>query len=921
MRIKKRINYFLLIVLLFFSYTSFANAAIANDINYEITSFNLTKEGKMSIEGWSFVDHADNYGGKNLTTWIIAYRGTWNKKWAKKSNCNKAKDKKGNRLCYAIDTTASKINGHVQDMYYLRCVGGACNPTTRSKFLKRVKNGETYHGSTCMKAVTGAANSHCIYYNVGFKAETVSMKTLSSTLGSNKKIKFMIVSQIKIKHPNKTIRRYTRMGFLPSDCKIKSNSCKNNKWYDVYTEKTTKSDGTEIKSTYKAKFNGLNNKIEFTAMSARGFTSETVRGNSSSQRTTEFNYRKNHNVYYVRKRGTIRKYYNYKGNGKGEFYARRIKISKNKSSGGSWAWTAWLINPGSFSIQLTPDSTPPSTTTDDPCDEYCIGGLCDATKCTHEEPEKLANPVNNDDSHSECTDATLSTNKDGTTAKVQVDSNQYYYRMNVTVADKYFKLKDNSLDFLDEDEVEEEIPDDDLEISDIDYESDDGVEADNSGDVEEVEDDEDIGDSGVTDIYDDDDDETSTGDGVSTAGGNIIKDGDYYYFPITLYALIDVEQTGQFSIVKGGGNAGSGYKFSNGSLVVPAGGYFNYAFDYTVRAKWSNGSFKANGNTGTSPNNTYVGTIEVPIKNSNGSSINAAVSLKKDSDYLYKKNGSSFTGVMYNLDLYKTIAQEKMNSILQNNMSDNVSVNVVFDNSNNYKSLEKETRAGTLKRDSSTSLPSNGVWAPNSNIQLKYHYEINQAYAKVNGNDYSYYSYAPEKVNDSNYVASLNKAVYYIPTNMNTGDKFKFTVESDSLSLWDDVIFSYNASCYVTAVNTLKPPPSGNGSSNLSYRTIDVNDPFPSTVNRIASNWSRNLTANKLRINNTFNDMNKYYYKTKKMTDRIDASTSYSSFNDVLSSGNSTYIRDNYFGYITRNRTKTHCEIGRYNSSICDLVN
>ena len=45
--------------------------ALENDIIYDVDTFNIDENNKMKITGWSFIDHADNWGGKNLETYII----------------------------------------------------------------------------------------------------------------------------------------------------------------------------------------------------------------------------------------------------------------------------------------------------------------------------------------------------------------------------------------------------------------------------------------------------------------------------------------------------------------------------------------------------------------------------------------------------------------------------------------------------------------------------------------------------------------------------------------------------------------------------------------------------------------------------------------------------------------------------------
>ena len=355
---------------------------LANSINYEITSFEITDKGIIEMTGWSFIDHADNYGGLNLKTYIIAYTGNWNNGWNSNYNtCVK------NGKCLVYETTASKIEGQIEDAYYIRCTNDSCNPDKKIYYHNEVKKGESYK-DYCTKS-----GSHCTYYNIGFTIsphKNIKISDLEKKFGNNE-VKFRILSRVKTnydwngKKNQKTTSDSTDIGVLPQNCNtVFGKKCTNNGVYKSQ-ETTTISDGEKVikkennktsitttkiitKERYEVTVGGVNNTVTFTAVSARRF--KTLYGiDSEGNFTTGQKYN-------ILAKGNRQQYNNYKGNNKGTFFGRRYKLND-----GYWAWSAWIKTTGKLSIKLKKDTQEKTDTkVSEYCDNfYCVGGNCDYT--------------------------------------------------------------------------------------------------------------------------------------------------------------------------------------------------------------------------------------------------------------------------------------------------------------------------------------------------------------------------------------------------------------------------------------------------------------------------------------------------------------------------------------------------------------
>ena len=160
---KKLVNYFVfLIVFLVCIPIRSVFAAADYKISYDVTEFSITKE-EIIFKGFSFLDHMDNYGGRNMQTYIAAYSGGWNKQWNDINKCN------ASNHCYAVKSTTSSYKEY--DLYFIRCIGDACTEQYRLQRARNLKNGtEKYELNTCNEPGSASGvyykDSHCAYHEV-----------------------------------------------------------------------------------------------------------------------------------------------------------------------------------------------------------------------------------------------------------------------------------------------------------------------------------------------------------------------------------------------------------------------------------------------------------------------------------------------------------------------------------------------------------------------------------------------------------------------------------------------------------------------------------------------------------------------------------------------------------------------------------
>ncbi len=387
----KKKFWFICLIFIFFIAPSDIYAKDGNDylISYDITNFSIDSDGDtIRFSGWSFLNHMDNYGGINMNTWIVAYNSKWNSAWnnnptAANSSCSK------NKHCYPITAKIGKVNGHVIDLYYVRCTDSGCNNSTQKIVVDNLKNNEKmFEGDSCTTSTTDAGvkypSSHCAYYNVGFNA-SMSIDRIVAKLGSDSPIKFRIITKVLYKETSKNLSKKGKsevdsadIGVVKSSCSsIFGNKCKNED--KTYRKTIPKSDDSGTYTFTRAvKIGGINTKIKFTAGNARRFTSNDTSGSSGT-----FSEGLTYDLQEVK---GLKWYKNYKGNNKGEFWGRMYQLYR-KGEGSYWAWSAWTKPTGALTLDLS-DEFKPTELIKKECDpeteiccedlsDYCIGGGCE----------------------------------------------------------------------------------------------------------------------------------------------------------------------------------------------------------------------------------------------------------------------------------------------------------------------------------------------------------------------------------------------------------------------------------------------------------------------------------------------------------------------------------------------------------------
>lgn len=379
---KKVIHYCLIIffILIFvpgrkvyadWEYCDVGNSSSVNyKISYDITKFTMNEQ-KIHFEGWSFLDHMDNYGGINKSTYIAAYVGNWNDSWNKLENC------KNSSSCYYVH--AQEDDWSMYDLYFIRCTGNACSDKTRKETLRDLENNrKKFEDASCTGSTAyNYGGSHCAYHNIGFQLD-MNISDVVKKLGNKKTIKFRLITKVRsreyrknIKNNNNNIRTDSiDIGVFPgTTCTIFNKNCSTGK--GTYQSKD---------SQKKVTLGGLSQNALFTAVNAQGSGNE----NYSSIRSKCFypsGIYKIKSVYGTRNRS------NWKGDRTGTFFGRLayIELVGNKPQGNDvgFSWTAWFRAAKSLKLKLEVTPPPPDESSTCEKNEYCVGSNCkyDETKC------------------------------------------------------------------------------------------------------------------------------------------------------------------------------------------------------------------------------------------------------------------------------------------------------------------------------------------------------------------------------------------------------------------------------------------------------------------------------------------------------------------------------------------------------------
>lgn len=444
---KKLVNYFVfLIVFLVCIPIRSVFAAADYKISYDVTEFSITKE-EIIFKGFSFLDHMDNYGGRNMQTYIAAYSGGWNSQW---NNINKCK---GSDRCYVVESTPSSYRSY--DLYFIRCIGGACTEKNRAQRARNLKNGtEKYELNTCNHSGSASGvyypDSHCAYHNVGFAVKFDFAKVKEKF--SNSTVHFRIIT--KVKSSSSTKIDSSDIGIIPNSCKsVFGKSCNTKKEdakysYNYKVTSKVESGGKTYDVKEKRKMTvtlgGISDKVQFTADQASGSYGSAQSGNNSyanNIRGRMFNYGATYTVTNVEKFSSG--WNNWKGDRTGTVAGRLFYLEGINGDSGDkgWGWSAWVKSSGDLALKLKDeiDKTCNGCNCEDGQAVTCVGGNC------HYDEETCKNDTTVKDLETNKDTATQNTCKNAENVVVNYDEvlhDTYYYPVDKSVIDS--TLGDNT---------------------------------------------------------------------------------------------------------------------------------------------------------------------------------------------------------------------------------------------------------------------------------------------------------------------------------------------------------------------------------------------------------------------------------------------------------------------------------------------
>ena len=157
-----------------------------NNIIYDVYNFGVSDNLELSISGMTFIDHMDNYGGKNLKVYLVFYKGDWNKEW------DKSIDSVKNQRYYVKIESFGALN-----LYKTRCYnyGVACKETHQTAVEKEVAAGK-YRNNACLTSKQYKIGSDCVYNNLSFNFE-YSLIDVFKNFDSGSVLKIRILARVK----------------------------------------------------------------------------------------------------------------------------------------------------------------------------------------------------------------------------------------------------------------------------------------------------------------------------------------------------------------------------------------------------------------------------------------------------------------------------------------------------------------------------------------------------------------------------------------------------------------------------------------------------------------------------------------------------------------------------------------------------
>ena len=891
----KKIGYLIVILLSLFSF-SFSAYAVAycpktdwsHSLIYLIDNFEIIANGKIKVDGWAFIDHVDNYGGVNMKSYIIAYKGDWGKDDISDNNINDCDSATSNCITFPnkVVEIAENNTGVYKsglNMYWTRCTDVGCRENSYKKVKNELLNGARDFDNNCPYN-DDVGGSHCLYENVGFSNE-IDLSTIYNKLGYESDIKFRIYVQVEYGGNRNELSEACSYKFS-RDLAVNEGVVKGGEVDLNFTDSEDAGieDGKVLK--FKSNFD-VSNEVHYNYISVGGFSNEVLYTAVSStpkwgsDLTSNLGCQSTPNLkYYLDTSKFIKGISNNVVSGWSKYgksvaskvYAIKQNVKQygfctpgNADADTVYIPVSWAVASGAVTIKYSPPNIEKGTPV---C--VCLGSNCDVNGENHDSCD-LETPSDNKcsgDKKETCSDVAF---KETSCSKHFKDSGRrdYYY---VTAEELHKKIKNT--EFF---------------RTNSNY---------NGWEIIEV---------------------------IPYGSYRHSNDKTTYLLPVQFYTKIKYTQNnGKLSFVKSIDNTNNKIDkifVDDRSVEVAAGRPFNFSIDYNVNVSWNSDV----------PNVRYINRVEVKqliMRDLNGNeqtiNLSSTDTGKKlfiyydftdEDDMYYLKEGKYWTkyresGIVVS-NMYKEVAKTFKNSFVND-----LGLDVYFPTSN--------TKDGDIKTNTYGGFSCNEVSSTANSKEVSCKYALRQAYQDRDG----YIVYGNSSDEDGNFndkYTSMSNigSLYYARSDLKSGTDLSFEIRSDNLSLIDGVNYSYNAICHVNVYNELF-----GDSAVVNYRPIDLSNPFPkkgANCEGIASNWKEYCEKygdNFSRITNQLNNLNRISYQTKKIRS-LPNNVDYGHYN-VLSvpefggendkSGISSFIRDDNVFNIVNGK---HCGIGSYNPS-CD---
>lgn len=235
---KKVLNYILVFLGTFFFLEHYdivygdscTSDGYTHNLVYDITELSANAT-RIKFTGYAFIDHYDNYGGKNATISVIA---------SKSSTVGGINSSNS----YTKSVTYSAV-----DLYGTRCTAGGClNSLNKALYQKIASTGYGYancngNRNGALTSITGGINygldddnnpwvgGTCVIHNVGFSA-SFSYEQLITNLNVQNDDQIYFYVRVKVKHEKNcdSVTRTSSIGVNSKACNVSGTQCSNSSY-------------------------------------------------------------------------------------------------------------------------------------------------------------------------------------------------------------------------------------------------------------------------------------------------------------------------------------------------------------------------------------------------------------------------------------------------------------------------------------------------------------------------------------------------------------------------------------------------------------------------------------------------------------------------------------------------------------------